>query len=109
MANKYCNLPGTSKIKDTYDDINDGFQAVQDDIDNHASKTIAYRAGATRDTSLSGTQKITLPFSAKAVLITAAVEATNKFSDGKWANGYGSSCVARREDNIFVNPASLVS
>lgn len=33
MANRYANLPGSSKIKDTYGLINDGFQAVQDEMD----------------------------------------------------------------------------
>lgn len=33
MANRYANLPGPSKIKDTYDRINTGFDKVQQDID----------------------------------------------------------------------------
>lgn len=33
MANRYANLPGTSKIKDTYDRINQGFDKVEQDVD----------------------------------------------------------------------------
>ena len=32
MANKYCNLPGGAAIKDTYGNINDGFQSVENDF-----------------------------------------------------------------------------
>jgi|GEM_PF-5244942 len=32
MPNKYCNLAGTDKIKDTYTEINDGFAGVEADI-----------------------------------------------------------------------------
>lgn len=32
MPNKYCNLAGTDKIKDTYTDINDGFAGVEADL-----------------------------------------------------------------------------
>lgn len=34
MANKYCNLQGSSKIKDTYTDINVGFNKVETDVTN---------------------------------------------------------------------------
>lgn len=33
MANRYANLPGASKIKDTYDRINQGFDLVEQDVD----------------------------------------------------------------------------
>ena len=32
MANKYCNLVGTNKIKDEYTKINTGFDRVEADI-----------------------------------------------------------------------------
>jgi len=51
--NKYCNLPGPSKISDTFGRINDGFGLVQQDveanetdIENHKASTSAHRAAA---------------------------------------------------------------
>ena len=34
MANKYCNLDGTKKIKDEYKKINIGFDKVEEDLVN---------------------------------------------------------------------------
>jgi hypothetical protein len=34
MANKYCNIQGNTKIKDTYTDINVGFDKVETDVSN---------------------------------------------------------------------------
>lgn len=34
MANKYCNIQGSTKIKDTYTDINVGFDKVETDVTN---------------------------------------------------------------------------
>lgn len=36
MANSYCNLTGANKIKDEYTKINDGFDAVETDMNNRA-------------------------------------------------------------------------
>lgn len=33
MANRYANLPGSSKISETYDRINEGFDKVEQDVD----------------------------------------------------------------------------
>jgi hypothetical protein len=78
-------------------------------FNTHIAEVISYRASATRDLSLTGTQKITIPFSAKAVFITAAVEGTINFSDGKYAVNYGDSCVTRRGDNIYVIRDNLIN
>ncbi|MCX7817535.1 MAG: hypothetical protein N2317_08540 [Syntrophales bacterium] len=37
MANRYCNLNGTKKIKDEYVLINGGFQTVQSEMDTHTA------------------------------------------------------------------------
>ena len=35
LANKYCNLDGTKKIKDEYKKINIGFDKVEEDLVAH--------------------------------------------------------------------------
>lgn len=39
MANRYCELPGSEKIKDTYNNINIGFDLVQQDMDSKSPST----------------------------------------------------------------------
>lgn len=48
MANKYCNLAGTDKIKDSFTDINTGFDGVETDtaanadaISGHEAETVS--------------------------------------------------------------------
>src|SRR5690606_1451162 len=41
MANKYANLTGTNKVKDEYHLITEGFDAVEQDIENLETKATA--------------------------------------------------------------------
>ncbi|MFC5468404.1 hypothetical protein ACFPPD_06705 [Cohnella suwonensis] len=42
MSNRYCNLPGPGIIKDTFGQINTGFDGVQTDIDAHLADDAAH-------------------------------------------------------------------
>jgi hypothetical protein len=45
MSNPYCNLVGTSKIKDTFGDINTGFDGVDTDLTAHLADGAAHGLG----------------------------------------------------------------
>lgn len=49
MANRYCNLVGTNKIKDEWHKINEGFDKVQQEMDEHVGSGGNAHALATSD------------------------------------------------------------
>lgn len=46
MANRFCNLTGTNKIKDDFDNVNDGFDDVQQELDASDNRIDGHVAGA---------------------------------------------------------------
>lgn len=60
MANSYCNLTGTNKVKDEYTKINAGFDAVEvkieahidGDADKHAAEDVTYSGSFTSKTNV---------------------------------------------------------
>lgn len=45
MANRFCNLTGTNKIKDDFDNVNDGFDDVQQELDASDNRIDGHVAG----------------------------------------------------------------
>ncbi|MGO4345546.1 hypothetical protein AB4Z45_08650 [Paenibacillus sp. MCAF9] len=93
MANRYTNLQGNQRISDTYNEINEGFDGVQGDLDAHTGANTAHGATSAATASRimqrdpAGRAKVAAPAASDdiarkaevdAAVSTAAADATGK-------------------------------
>lgn len=75
-------------------------KVLNDSLVAHKAESVSCVLEIIRETSLTGVQKISLPFKARSIIINASIDSTSISSAGFWAEIGGQKVKANSENNI---------